>query len=309
MKDETTLTEQTPPVNEGQGVRPGTPYLVVLVGSRVGEMFRLSKAATILGRSEDVDVRLADDGVSRRHAAILTKGSKVMLEDLGSVNGTYRNGSRIADAVQLGDGDKISMGGTTILKFTYQDAIEEQFNRQLYESAVRDGLTDVYNRRYFDDRLRAEMTYARRHGTRLALMMADLDHFKRVNDEHGHQVGDAILRDVARRMSSALRGEDVIARYGGEEFAILCRDLDEPQATILATRLRQSVAHAPSGEDHAPVRMTISIGITIGPASEISTAEELVSAADSALYAAKRQGRDRSVVFDARIAAMESVGE
>jgi diguanylate cyclase (GGDEF)-like protein len=307
MKDETTLTEQTPPASEGQAGQPGTPYLVVLVGARVGEMFRLSKAATLLGRSELADVRLADDGVSRRHAVIITNGTNVTLKDLGSANGTYRNGGRIADDVRLADGDKISIGGTTILKFTYQDAIEEQFNRQLYESAVRDGLTDVYNRRYFDDRLRAEMTYARRHRTRIALMMADLDHFKRVNDERGHQVGDATLREVARRMSAALRGEDVIARYGGEEFAILCRDLEEPQATILAERLRQAVARELSC-DEAPFRVTMSVGIAVGPEPEIAAPADLVSAADAALYAAKRQGRNRSVVFDARI-SMENVGK
>ena len=87
----------------------------------------------------------------------------VTLRDLGSANGTYCNGTRIADPVQLTNGDKISMGGTTILKFTYQDELEEQFNRQLYESAVRDGLTGLYNRRYFDERLHAEMTFALRH--------------------------------------------------------------------------------------------------------------------------------------------------
>ena len=87
------------------------------------------------------------------------------------------------------------------------------------------------------------MTYALRHQTSLALMMADVDHFKRVNDERGHQVGDATLREVARRLSLTIRGEDVLARYGGEEFAILCRDMEEPQARILAERLRRAVPH------------------------------------------------------------------
>jgi diguanylate cyclase (GGDEF)-like protein len=305
MKDENTLTEQTPPASEGQSGQPGTPYLVVLVGARVGEMFRVSKAATLLGRGEDADVRLADDGASRRHAVILANGSNVTLKDLDSANGTYRNGARVAEAVTLVEGDKISIGGTTILKFTYQDAIEEQFSRQLYESAVRDGLTEVYNRRYFEDRLRAEMTYALRHRSRLALLLADLDHFKRVNDEQGHQAGDATLREVARRMSSALRGEDVIARYGGEEFAILCRDPEEPQAKILAERLRHAVAHELSCAGPSSLRVTVSIGIAVGPGPDIRTTAELVSAADAALYDAKRQGRDRSVLFDRRI-AMES---
>ncbi len=131
MKDDTTQTEQTPPANEDRAGKPGTPYLVVLVGARAGEMFRLVKPATLLGRSQYADVRLVDDGVSRRHAALISNGGSVTLRDLKSANGTYCNGTRIVEPVQLADGDKISMGGTTILKFTYQDELEEQFNRQL----------------------------------------------------------------------------------------------------------------------------------------------------------------------------------
>jgi two-component system, cell cycle response regulator len=301
MKDDTTQTqtEQTPPANEQRSGQRDTPYMVVLSGVRAGEMFRLCKPATLLGRSEDADVRLADDGVSRRHAMLMTDGATVMLKDLSSANGTFCNGTRIGEPVQLADGDKISIGGTTILKFTYQDALEEQFNRQLYESAVRDGLTRVYNRRYFDDRLTAEMTYALRHGTSLALMMADVDHFKRVNDERGHQVGDATLREVARRLSLTIRGEDVLARYGGEEFAILCRDMEEAQARTLAERLRRAVAHELSPDGPA-FQLTISIGIAVGPAMGVENAAELVSAADAALYQAKRQGRNRAVAFDLR---------
>lgn len=297
MRDETTQTEQTPPANEAPGGTAGSPYLVVLVGSRAGEMFRLAKSATLIGRSPYADVRLEDDGVSRRHAVVISNAAGITLRDLNSANGTYCNGTRIADPVQLTNGDKIAVGGTTILKFTYQDALEEQFNRQLYESAVRDNLTGLYNRRYFDDRLRAEMAYTLRHRSAFALMMADIDHFKRVNDEHGHQVGDSTLREVARRLSSAIRGEDVIARYGGEEFAILAREAEELEATTLAERLRLAVAHEPSTADQPLLRVTISIGVAIAPTVGVADVSELIRAADAALYEAKRQGRNRSVVF------------
>ena len=297
MKDETTQTEQTPPADDASDGKPGTPYLVVLVGARAGEMFRIGKPATLLGRSEYADVRLSDDGVSRRHAVLISRGAGIWLRDLKSANGTYCNGTRVVEPVQLADGDKVSMGGTTILKFTYQDALEEQLNRQLYESAVRDGLTGLYNRRYFDERLHTEMNYTLRHGTAFALMMADIDHFKRVNDQHGHQVGDATLQEVATLLSSAVRAEDVIARYGGEEFAILSRDAEEPEATILAERLRLVVAEAPSTPDRTVRHVTLSIGIAVAPATGISDVAQLVRAADAALYEAKRQGRNRSVVF------------
>ena len=99
-------------------------------------MFKLAKAETILGRSDDVDLRLNDDGVSRHHAAVRMEGDRAVLTDLDSANGTFCNGVRISSPRVLGDGDKISMGGATILKFTYQDALDEQLARQLYESAV-----------------------------------------------------------------------------------------------------------------------------------------------------------------------------
>lgn len=296
MKSERTNTEQTPPAS-GQGSGRGSAYLIVIVGVRVGEMYRLAKDTTVLGRGDDADVRLIDEGVSRRHAELALDRDRVILKDLGSANGTYRNSTRILGEVVLSDGDKISMGGTTILKFTYQDDLDERFNRNLYESAVRDGLTGLYNRRYFDDRLRAELAFAHRHGRPLALILADIDYFKRVNDERGHQVGDLTLREIGRRLAGAMRAEDVIARYGGEEFVILCRDANEAQARALAERLRTVVAENIEVPDGAPLRLTASFGLAIvsqtGEAGEV----HLVKAADRALYEAKGRGRDRVVVF------------
>lgn len=296
MRDDRTNTEQTPPAG-GQGRSRGSAYLIVIVGIRVGEMYRLAKDTTVIGRGDDADVRLIDEGVSRRHAALVLDGDRATLRDLGSVNGTYRNGGRISGELVLADGDKISMGGTTVLKFTYQDDLDERFSRNLYESAVRDGLTCLYNRRYFDDRLRAEVAFAKRHRTPLALILADIDHFKRINDERGHQIGDSTLREVARRLSGVVRAEDVLARYGGEEFAILCRNTSEPQARMLADRLRAVVAEALDVPGGPPLRITASFGLALMPHAGITAELELVKAADTALYEAKRGGRDRSVIF------------
>ena len=260
-------------------------------------MFKLGKDETVLGRSDDADLRLIDDGVSRRHAAVILERDRVVLKDLGSANGTFCNGSRISDARVLNDGDKISMGGATILKFTYQDDLEEQFSKNLYESAVKDGLTGLHNRRYFDERLRSELTFANRHRATLALLMLDIDHFKRINDEHGHQTGDTVLREIARRLSSAMRAEDVVARFGGEEFAIICRSTGESEAKVLADRLRVIIADEISTPNGSPLRVTVSIGIAVVPNAGITTELDLVNAADRALYWAKRSGRNRSVVF------------
>src|SRR5688572_22759056 len=135
VKDETTQTEQTPPANGGPR-RAGAAFLVVVQGAQTGEMFALAKGPTVLGRGVYADIRLADDGVSRRHAALQLEGDTVTVRDLGSANGTFCNGKRICERAQLADGDKISLGAA-ILKFTYQDELDEEFNRQLYESAVK----------------------------------------------------------------------------------------------------------------------------------------------------------------------------
>jgi diguanylate cyclase (GGDEF)-like protein len=295
VTDETTQTAPAPdPRSDGES---SSAYLIVIGGSQVGEMFQLRKRTTIVGRGQGVDVVLGDDGVSRRHALVELEGGNVSIRDLGSCNGTLRNGVRVVGAEVLCDGDKISLGGTTILKFTYQDELDERFARRLYESAVNDGLTGLHNRRFFDERLRAELMFATRHRSPLALLLVDIDHFKRVNDERGHPVGDLVLREIAARMRSALRGEDVLSRYGGEEFAVLCRNTDASQALALAERVRAVIAEPIALPEGAPLRVTASVGLAIAPGPGLSDDDGLVRAADAALYEAKRKGRDRSAVF------------
>jgi len=146
-------THSSVPVKEptGDGIGP-RPYLLVISGPSFGEMYRVREERTVLGRGERSDVRLMDDGISRAHSAIERDGGKLVLVDLGSMNGTYCNGQRI-ERRELTDGDKISIGATTILKFTFQDKASERYQKQLFESALRDGLTNTFNRRYFLDRL------------------------------------------------------------------------------------------------------------------------------------------------------------
>lgn len=293
--DEVTQTDQTPPTSETSGNDRASAYLVTIAGIRVGEMFKLAKGETVLGRSDDADLRLIDEGVSRLHAAVTVEGTHVVLKDLGSVNGTYCNGSRLSAPRVLEDGDKISMGGATILKFTYQDDLEERFSRNLYESAVKDGLTGLHNRRYFDERLRSEVTFAARHLSELALLLVDIDHFKRINDGFGHHVGDATIREVARRLLSTVRTEDTTARFGGEEFAIMCRNTSETKAVVLADRLRAVVAKPLRVQGAPDLEITASVGLAVMPRADIHTEGDLVRAADSALYLAKGHGRNLTV--------------
>src|SRR5262249_55466770 len=112
-------------------------YLIVLAGSNVGEMYKISGEAMVIGRCQQAEVLIIDEGISRRHARLVVEEGQVRIEDLGSTNGTYVNGVRVLSDEVLQDGDKIQIGSTTILKFTYHDRLEEHFQRQMYESALR----------------------------------------------------------------------------------------------------------------------------------------------------------------------------
>jgi two-component system cell cycle response regulator len=129
-------------------------------------------------------------------------------------------------------------------------------------------------------------------------MLVDVDNFKAVNDERGHQVGDRTLREIGRRLATAVRTEDVVARYGGEEFALLCRDTGEAEAVTLAERVRVAIADELIVSSGPPFRVTASVGIAVKPGAAMMDEESLIKAADAALYTAKSQGRDRVVVFE-----------
>jgi two-component system cell cycle response regulator len=168
----------------------------------------------------------------------------------------------------------------------------------LRQLATRDQLTGMLNRREFDRILGEEEERSRRFGHPLSLVMLDIDHFKKVNDTYGHQVGDVVLQAVARRLADVLRTVDRGARFGGEEFALIVMQADRAAALEMAQRACAAVAHAPIaiGPDQA-LAITVSAGAAEMPA-HAATGAELVAAADRALYAAKARGRNRAVSYD-----------
>lgn len=267
-------------------------YLIVLTGSNVGEMFRIESGEAVIGRGQGVAVRLLDDGISRKHARVVQVADKILVEDLQSSNGTYLNGELVQRA-ELQDGDKIRLGSTTVLKFSYHDHLDESFQQQMYDAALRDALTRAFNKKYFVDRLDTEIAYARRHKQALSLLMIDVDFFKRVNDTYGHLAGDFVLSKLSRIAAGAVRTEDVFARYGGEEFGVICRGVALPNAGILGERLRTLVAANPFEHEGNQMPITISVGVAAYPELDVKTSTELISAADEALYEAKRTGRNR----------------
>ncbi|WP_158508762.1 GGDEF domain-containing response regulator [Gemmatirosa kalamazoonensis] len=168
-------------------------------------------------------------------------------------------------------------------------------NARLAQLATTDPLTALLNRRALTERLTREMERALRNDSSVALLLIDLDHFKRVNDTHGHLVGDAVLRDVAELLISGVRGSDFVGRFGGEEFLVVLPDTDDDGAAAFAERIRERVeAHSFAGRDGAPpLHMTASIGVATFPAALIESVEDLFARADAALYRAKAEGRNR----------------
>lgn len=284
--DLTSLSETTEPSR----VRA---CLTVITGSAAGHVYKLAKGETIIGRTPSAAIHVVDDGVSRDHARIRHDSSGVFLDDLESRNGTFVNGARVSGSTLLREGDKIQVGRNTVLRFAYQDDLDESFHENLVSSALRDPLTKLFNKRYLLDRLDSELKFACRHNTPVSLLMLDLDHFKRINDTRGHLAGDAVLTNLAAVLTKAVRNEDVVARFGGEELAIILRAIPLDPAVLLAERLRKLVEHTVTRHGGHEVRATVSIGVAAYPATPADTVVQLMEAADRALYRAKNQGRNR----------------
>lgn len=268
--------------------------LIMIEGDFLGEVFDLNKDVVVVGRTDDADIVLSDVGVSRRHAMITQQAAGYYAADLGSTNGTLVNNEKISEPRKLIDGDKIRVSDT-IFKFSYQDADDTEYLRQLRELAVKDGLTRIYNHRYFMETIKKEFGYSSRTHSHLSLIIFDIDHFKDFNDNYGHPTGDAILKTLARLIESEARDYDVFARYGGEEFAFLLRGSDLTPAIVLAERIRKKIADQVFEYDGHTFRVTVSLGVaTYDGNTNLKDEIALITAADNYLYEAKRSGRNRT---------------
>lgn len=297
--DDITRVQENPPGTTKGSINRDQAYLIVLAGSAMGEMFKISRTQTIIGRGQNAHIRMMDDGISREHCEIQAEGDSMILHDLGSTNGTYCRGLRI-DRHVLEDGDKILVGSSTVLKFTYHDSLDEVFQRQMYESALRDDLTKTFNKKYFTDRVESEFAFAARTKTDLSLVVFDIDHFKAINDTHGHPAGDQVLAELAQAVTVLIRAEDVFARVGGEEFAIICRGADLAQAQAVAERVRVAVSNHRFRLDDKEIAVAVSAGVAAMPDVRIADAQALIAAADQALYEAKRSGRNRVCLWQSK---------
>lgn len=167
---------------------------------------------------------------------------------------------------------------------------------QLHHLSITDGLTQLHNHRFFQERLKEEFRRAQRYDDPLALVLLDLDHFKQINDQHGHQVGDEVLRDVAKALRTAVRDTDLLARYGGEEFAVLLPRTHLAGALTVAERVWRALGALRVGPGGS-IRVTASLGVSGYPSRSVTAADQLLRTADQALYRAKTEGRNRICLF------------
>lgn len=267
--------------------------LTVLSGMNAGQVFAIDGTEHVIGRGTEADVWVEDGGVSRRHARITCRADgRYVLEDLASTNGTFIGGTRITRA-ELSPGDRVQLGPNIVLRFAITDDAEEELQRRLYESSIRDPLTRCYNRKYLAERLTAEVAYSRRHRVKLSVLMMDVDDFKVTNDTYGHLAGDMVLRLVSAQIMRLIRVEDLLARYGGEEFVLLARSTGKTEATRLAERIREAVSELAIEVEDKTLRVTLSIGVAALPDVPDGGPNELIALADARMYLAKTEGKNR----------------
>jgi diguanylate cyclase (GGDEF)-like protein len=272
----------------------GDDCLVVIhtaVQTELGKRYLLQESIINIGRGASNQVVVSSDAVSRNHARLERRGAYMLVSDLSSTNGTFVNNERTRPVnARLNRGDQLRIGDT-VFKFLSGSDIESQYHAVIGHMAVTDGLTNLANRKHLDSMLSEEVQRAQRHNRDLALLMIDIDHFKTINDVHGHLTGDRVLAGMALLLRQRLRSGDRVGRYGGEEFCAVLPETDLPSALSIAENLRALVATSPFPVESKRLAVTVSIGAA-GMTSPMQ-ATDLYRAADRKLYQAKNEGRNR----------------
>jgi diguanylate cyclase (GGDEF)-like protein len=261
-------------------------------GPGLGRRFPTETQSVTLGRDPQCSLTIADGSVSRIHSHIEPRETGgYRLADLNSRNGTFVNGARVTLA-DLKDGDYLQLG-ECVFRFLAGGNVEASYHDEIHRLTLLDPLTGAHNRRSLSEFLERELDRASRYQRDFALLLIDADHFKAINDQHGHPGGDVVLRGLANRLRGLARAEDLVARYGGEEFAIALPETDLDGAVRAGERYRQAVARAPFEFEGANIRLTVSIGVAaFDPAV---SSGDLLQQADASLYQAKHLGRNRVV--------------
>ncbi len=281
------------------------PSLVFLTGDQLAVPIPLERAEVILGRALEADVRINNSRVSRQHARINISSNRdkntdeYIITDLGTRNGTLLNNQKITSET-LQNGDKITIG-EYILRFDLLDDIDREYQQRIRRLISHDDLTGLLSSRSFFSELRRESSRAKQENRPFCVLMMDIDFFKIVNDTYGHLTGSKTLEEIGAIITKNLRTGDVAARFGGEEFAAFLLDAELAQGLVAAERIRSAIEkyafsiirQGKPSENH---KITISVGVATFP-DDSSDPIELIEMADSALYRAKHEGRNRTCAY------------
>lgn len=272
------------------------PHLIVLEGEGVGQVFRLVRPETIIGRSPGADIYIDSDTISRRHARLTLVGDQVTVEDLGSRNGTYVEMDQVKGPCVLHDGAHLAIGTSTLLKLTHAVALDAAIRKAGFELASRDPATLAANTSYFVDRLRGEHAYAVRHREPLILVFLRVDGIgSGVGEEAETPEINDVMRSVARVLRSSLRAEDLLARSGSDLFVTLVRSTGQ-KGMDMAERMRSQVSQSMEGRKAGqPVTLT-AVVVPLG-ASGPAAAETVLVSATEAAQGILRRSADRAVLM------------
>jgi diguanylate cyclase (GGDEF)-like protein len=272
-----------PPPTEGA-------MLMVVHGERFSQRIALDQRPLAIGRGEECGFRIDDPAASRRHCVVWLEEGRFWVRDLGATNQTCVNDRGITLA-ELVAGDYLTVGDT-VFRLIRNGTLEARYHSGLHRLNTLDPLTQVYNRRHFRDLLDAACAQARAAHTPLSLIFLDLDHFKRINDNHGHCAGDAVLHDVGRLLKAELQLPELAGRLGGEEFAVLLPHTRLPTARNRAQTLRRIIAANATDSGGEVLSVTASLGL-VEWSEQMASVVELMREADRQLYRAKALGRNR----------------
>ena len=297
--DKTTVLQGDPETlrRELQKAKEQEACLIIIRGTPQGHRFFLTQPEMTIGRDPAADISIADQGISRKHAKTVKDSDHIRLQDLGSANGTFINDKKIppGQSVILAKEDMVKLGNS-ILKFLPAGELEILFYGNLGSAAHTDPMTGIYNKGYLTEALEAEFKRAKALHTEFSVIFFDLDHFKKVNDTHGHDAGDFVLKETTSLIRAGhIRPKDVFARYGGEEFVILLGNTNAKAAAEIAEKIRAAIEGRTYTYEGKKLPITISMGVAELSAT-VESAQTLLKAADKALYSAKTGGRNRVVI-------------
>lgn len=261
-------------------------------GDLNGTIFDLTEPKSSFGRSHENTYPIDFRGVSRKHFQVSLLNSQASIVDLGSSNGTYLNNTKVLSESPLRKGDVVKVGSVA-LKFLPAGDPERLSYEKLQREANTDGLTSCFNKTYFNNACDIEVKKSKITKVPLSLIIFDLDHFKKLNDNYGHDAGDFVLKEMARIIrANGIRDKDVFARYGGEEFVILLPETNLKRSYEIAERLRDLIEKHNFNYEGSTLPVTASIGVA-DFRSGVEEGVDLFKRADKAVYTSKENGRNQ----------------